>query len=796
MKLTFHRLPSVVALSAAAIAAAVSVQGSPRSVSLLNDQWEFSLTPDSGSVVKPYTKIVDLPHDWSITLPYDRNAPAGNDGAYLPTGKGVYRKSLTMSAEDLAGKRHRLLFEGVYERWTLKVNGREVGFRPYGYSSVIYDITPYLVPGENSIEVDVDNSNQKNCRWYSGSGIYRNVKLLSTAETAIEPWSLFITTPKVDAGAATVAATFNVDGLKPDSRLTAEVEVFDGDGNKVGSASLPEVGNPPEVTLQVATPRLWSPESPSLYTMRLILKENGNEVDRTEETFGIRTITFSADDGLRLNGEPLILNGGCVHHDNGILGAASYDAAEARKVRLMKEAGFNAVRTSHNPPSPAFLDECDRQGLLVIDEAFDGWRDEKNSNDYHLFFDDWALADIEAMVRRDRNHPSIMAWSIGNEVMERKKIEIVTTARKLAAECKRNDPTRPVTQALCSWDADWEIYDPLAEELDIVGYNYMIHKSETDHQRDPQRVMWQTESYPADAFSNWVKTADNPYIIGDFVWTAIDYIGESGIGRYHYTGQTEGEHYTRPQWPWHGAYCGDIDITGWRKPISHYRDFLYNPQRKLYMAVREPDGYHGEVRTTQWGVWPTWESWNWEGHENKPVEVEVASRYPRVKLYLNGALLGEMPVSRENGYKAVFTIAYEPGVLRAVGVDENANEVEETTLETAGAPYAIRLTPDKTLLAADNQDISFVVAEVVDKQGRVVPEAAAPIEFSVGGPAAIIASGSADLASMDSYMTPTTTTWKGRAIVAVKSTHTPGSFKLTATSPKLKSATTKLKSAK
>ena len=251
------------------------------------------------------------------------------------------------------------------------------------------------------------------------------------------------------------------------------------------------------------------------------------------------------------------MNGACVHHDHGILGAAAFDAAEARKVRLLKEGGFNAVRTSHNLPSPAFLDECDRQGLLVIDEALDGWREHKNENynDYNLWFDEWAVKDVGDMVRRDRNHPSIIAWSIGNEVIERKKIEIVQSARKLAGECRKLDPTRPVTEALCAWDADWEIYDPHAEALDIVGYNYMIHKSESDHARCPERVMWQTESFPRDAANNWHKVKENPYIIGDFVWTGIDYLGESGIGRYHYKGETEGEHYQNDQWPWHGGYC-------------------------------------------------------------------------------------------------------------------------------------------------------------------------------------------------------------------------------------------------
>ena len=291
--------------------------------------------------------------------------------------------------------------------------------------------------------------------------------------------------------------------------------------------------------------------------------------------------------------------------------------------------------------------------MLVIDEAFDGWRDEKNKYDYSTLFDKYWQQDVDAMVLRDRRHPSIISWSIGNEVIERKKLEVVTTAHKLASEVHRYD-ARPVTSALASWDKDWEIYDPLAAQLDVTGYNYMIHKSATDHQRVPDRIMWQTESYPKDAFQNWAKVNDHDYIIGDFVWTGIDYLGESGIGRWWYDGDVAGEHYQRPLYPWHAAHCGDIDLTGWRKPISHYRSMLYNDTEKLYLAVKEPDGYKGKIRTGLWAVWPTWESWNWPGHEGKDIEVEVYSKYPKARLLLNDKVIAEKEVNRLTEFKAVF----------------------------------------------------------------------------------------------------------------------------------------------
>lgn len=776
------------------LAAGAMPASAARESRLLNDNWHLVITPDSTSGLPSVSKTVNLPHDWSVEYPFTENAPSGSDGGYSTNGKGTYTKDLDLTAKELEDAKYSLLFEGVYERWTLKVNGREVGFRPYGYSSVIYDITPYLHAGVNQIQVDVDNSHQPNCRWYTGSGIYRHVHLIRTGETAVAPWSLYITTPEVGEAEATVDVSFDVDGLKAGARVDAKISVYDPAGAVVATTVLPVSADHVAGSLKVKSPELWSPDTPALYTMNVELTEGGKALDSVDETFGIRTISYSAKEGFKLNGKPVLLNGACVHHDHGLLGAAAYDAAEARKVRLLKEGGFNAVRTSHNTPSPGFLDECDRQGLLVIDEAFDGWRQEKKPYDYHLWIDEWGTKDVGDLVRRDRNHPSIIAWSIGNEVIERKEIQVVSTARKLAGECRRLDPTRPVTEALCAWDSDWEIFDPHAEALDVMGYNYMIFKHADDHERCPERIMWQTESYPRDAAANWHKVKEFPYIVGDFVWTGLDYLGEAGIGRYYYTGQTEGEHWQANQWPWHGAYCGDIDITGWRKPISHYRDMLYNADgAKLYMAVREPDGYHGELHHTMWSVWPTWESWNWAGHEGKPIDVEVQSRYPRVRLYLNDKLVGEKEAGEAHDCLAIFNLPYEPGTLKATGVDAAGNEVETVMLSTAGAPAAIRLTPDKTTITADGQDLVFVVAEVVDAQGRVVPDAALPLTFTVAGNAEIKGTGSADLTDNSSYATPEATTWKGRAMAVVGGAGKKGAVVLRATAPGVKAATIRLK---
>lgn len=770
---------------------------------LFNQGWKF-LLGDIPEAAQPSFddqtwRTLELPHDWSIEGTTHPDAPMGNDGGYYPAGIGWYRKTFTVPATQ-AGQHLSLYFEGVYMNAEVFINGKSVGKRPYGYSSFNYDITPYIEYGKaNTIAVRVDNSEQKNCRWYTGSGIYRHVWLITHDALHIAHWGTFITTPIVEKEQAQVKLEVtikNTSNQDRDIKLSAQLKQADTEaGQGEQTLHIAAQGTTTATLLvDVAQPQLWSPQSPTLYTALIDIKENGQTIDAVTETFGIRTISYNATEGFRLNGEPLLLNGGCLHHDNGVLGAKSFNAAEARKVRLMKEAGFNAVRTSHNIPSEAFLDECDRQGLLVIDESFDGWRDEKLPHDYHKYIDQWWQADIESMVLRDRNHPSIFCWSIGNEIIERKKLEVVTTARKFANYIRQFDSIRPITSALASWDNDWEIYDPLAEAHDIVGYNYMIHKSESDHQRVPNRVMMQTESYPRDAFQNWAKVNDYPYIIGDFVWTAIDYLGESGIGRFYYRGETAGEHYQANHYPWHGAYCGDIDITGWRKPISHYRQILYNANKKLHLAVREPNGYYGEVRITQWSVWPTWESWNWPGHEGKTIEVEVYSRYPRVQLYLNDKLMSEQATGREQQFKATYALPYETGTLRAVGLDESGQPQETILLATADKAASIRLQADKTALSADGQDLAYIVAEVVDKAGNVLPIADNALQFSISGQGKIEATGSGDLKDTEPYTSTSCKAWKGRALAVVRTTHKGGTITLKVTSPGLRSATIKLKS--
>ena len=724
------------------------------------------------------TQTVDLPHDWDIFEgPNSGQGTTGTGGGWFEAGKGEYRKEFRVESLELRDKLVKLHFEGVYQKAEVYVNGQRAGQHHYGYTPFTVDVTPYINKDKkqaNEVVVKVDNSQQPNCRWYSGSGIYRHVWLETMPALHIAENGVFVTTPEVSADKARVQVDVTVQNESQADRNATVV---------VGGAQLMvavKAGESKTVTttLFVNNPRLWSPESPTLYEAKVELKEAGNVIDNATARYGIRSFSFDAENGFVLNGQKVLINGACVHHDDGVLGARAFDDAEIRKVRQMKEAGFNLIRTSHNPTTRAFLEACDSIGMLVIDEAFDGWRTQKNPYDYSTVIDSCFRQDIHAMVLRDRNHPSVISWSIGNEVIERKDIRVVYTARQMKKAIHELDTTRPVTEALCAWDRDWEIYDPHAEVLDVAGYNYMIFKHASDHERDPKRVIWQTESYPRDAFRNWAVVNDFPYVVGDIVWTGLDYLGESGIGRNYYKGEREGESWIEGGQPeWHGAPCGDVDITGWRKPISHYREMLWNltpnpspkGEGRIYLCAKEPNGYHGEIKTTMWSVWPTWESWTWPSWEGKPVEVEVYTHQPEVKLYLNDQLIGTKQVSRDTEFKAVFSVPYKAGTLRAEAGGESV------TMKTAGEPARLRLTPDRTVMTADGQSLTFVTVEVLDKQGTLVPEAAIDCEATVKGAGKLLAFASADLKDTEPYTSSHVKTWKGRALLVVRSTQKGGS---------------------
>jgi beta-galactosidase len=769
---------------------------------LFDYNWKFFQGDTASAKSREFNDMswrsLDLPHDWSIEGKISPKNPTGGAGGYFPAGIGWYRKTFKVPGE-WKGKKVSIYFEGVYMNSEVFINGKSFGIYPYGYSSFSYDLSPYLdFNNENVIAVRVDNSQQVNSRWYSGSGIYRHVWMNVTDAVHIANWGVAITTPDVSPQKATVQIKTLV---KNESDLPQSIALStwlkDANSKNAGNSQVKvelAANSEKEVaqTIIVANPQRWTPESPRLYDAQISIILNKNVIDKTETSFGIRSIEFTPENGFKLNGKTVKLNGGCVHHDNGCLGAAAFDRAEERKVELLKAAGFNAVRTSHNPPSEAFLNACDKLGLLVVDESFDCWRTGKNKQDYAQYFAQWWKRDLDAMVLRDRNHPSIVMWSIGNEIVERGSPDAVKTAKMLADAIKEIDNVRPVTSAIVDNGKDWATLDSLMAAHDVGGYNYHLWSASADHKRVPSRMIVQTESYPRDAFANWKLVKSNNYVLGDFVWTAMDYLGESGIGRWYYSGDVPGEHWEHDFFPWHGAYCGDIDLIGWRKPISHYRNLLYNNTEKLYIAVREPEPDPLEIKTTWWSVWPTWESWTWPEYLGKAIKVEVYSKYPKVRLYLNNKLIGEKPTTEEQEHKAEFTVPYAAGRLKAIGVD-NDKEVESTVLQTSGEAAKIKLTADRKEIIANGQDLSYVAIEITDKDGVLQPNTVNRLQLKIDGPGIIAGVANADMKDTDPYVGNTHKAWHGRALVIIKSTHSAGDIKLTVSSADLSEAILNIK---
>lgn len=765
----------------------------------IDEGWRFHYGEAAGAVSPDYDdsswRTLSLPHDWCVETeaaeaaggehigPFSRSSVGGNSTGQTVGGEGWYRKTFTLKKED-KNKRIMLYFEGAYNHTTVWVNGRKAYFNHYGYQSFRFDATEFCkAPGkENVITVKVTN-NGMNTRWYAGAGIYRHVWLVKTPQLHLDTWHNYIHTSEVTEGNATV----NVETLlknEQSRKLKGEVTVqlLDKDGNIVASGRQ-EVGvdgnGEKEVRfgMQVAKPQLWSPESPYLYKAVITVKDrkSGDE-DRTVTRFGIRTLEFSADRGFLLNGKSVLLHGGCVHHDNGLLGAAAYDAAENRKITLLKNEGFNALRTAHNMTSEHFLEACDSIGMMVVDEAFDQWLQAKNKDDYHQYFKEYSDRDMQTMILRDRNHPSIIMWSIGNEIPGRITAEGQAVAARLRNTILALDTTRPLTAAIPSWDDfrhSWDDDNNLAfKSLDVGGYNYLYDKYEHDHQSYPDRVMVGLETYPKRAAENWVLAERLPYVIGDFVWTAMDYLGESGIGSASF--RKSGNQPFSPGWPWFNGWCGDIDLIGNKKPQSYYRDVVWH-RKPVTMAVEEaaPEGTHMSV--SLWGWQLEQQSWTWDYPHGTPLNVNVYSRAPQVRLYLNDSLVGTKTTSAT--FWAGFTVPYEPGTLRAVEYD-GEKEGDFFILKTTGTPVALRLVSDRGSATADGKDLVYVTAELVDAEGQVVYDSQRTVRFSIEGEGSILACGNACPNDMESFRNSSPRLYNGRAQAIVKTTRTAAGFTL------------------
>ncbi len=795
----------------------------------LDDGWRFLRGEAPGAELPAFDdaswRLLDLPHDfsvedlppraadangegalWGTTVtptrvgPFDTELSAGGrDTGWFVGGTGWYRKRFSAAAVP-AGGQVEIVFDGVYMNCDVWLNGTLLGNHPYGYTAFSYDLTPYLRrDGENILAVRVRNEG-RNSRWYSGSGIYRHVWLNTTGSVRVPLWGIFVTTPEVSKDKAAVRVAVQIENRAQAAQdASVRVRLFDSQNVNIGSRdvsrSLSAGGTGSvEEAFTVAAPQLWSMSAPRLYRADVELLVNGQATDSMATSFGIRKVEVDAERGLRINGEPVKLRGGCLHHDNGLLGAAAIDRAEERRVELMKAHGFNAIRTSHNPPSAAFLDACDRLGMLVMDEAFDQWERQKNARDYHLSFADWWQRDIEAMVLRDRNHPSVIMWSIGNEIPERAEPRGVEIAKKITEHIKTLDQTRPITAAINGARGGSEGLDPAFQFLDVGGYNYLEQAYQPDHARHPARIIVGTESFPGRAFESWAPVERNAYVIGDFVWTGMDHLGESSIGNAQlnvparpgpgapapaaqtspasggpaatsFAWPASGSNISLP-FPWFNCYCGDIDLIGQPKPQWYYRRVLWGLSPAEMLVQRPVPNGRTEV-ISWWGWSDELPSWTWPGSEGKSLKVRVYTSADEVRLLLNGREIGVKPVPPDAQLKAEFDVPYAAGELKAVARSKG-QQVAECVLKTAGAPAGLRLRADRTTLRRSRNDLAYVTVEVVDQAGELVPDAVVPVTFEVSGAGELAAAGSANPKDVFSFCRPSPKTFHGKAIAIVR----------------------------
>lgn len=760
-----------------------------------NGEWKFRIAELEDAHNPEFDdsswKTVDLPHDWSTedynlqdslhVGPFFKNEPRGADIGYLRTGTCWYRKEWK-TPKGLGENQVILNFDGVQTQMELWINGKLVGENMYGYSPLNFNITEYLNKSgkTNVLAVKTVNSGE-NSRWFAGGGIYRPVRISILHPVSVADWGLFVTTPAVTKSQATINYQVKINNFSAETQNIRFEAIATGPDEQVieigsGSEKIESPGVTINVNGSIDNPQLWEIDNPHLYRAVIKLFIDEELKDEYTTTFGIRSIEYSAGTGFLLNGREILMKGACLHHDNGILGAAAFRDAEYRRVRIMKENGFNAIRTSHNPPSEDFLNACDEYGMLVIDEAFDHWVKPKRPNDYSNYFEEWYKKDIQAMVLRDRNHPGIVMWSFGNEVQERADPEGIEVGKKLIAAIKEYDTTRPVTQAICGfWDnpgREWDYSAGAFEICDIGGYNYQYQQYESDHLKYPERIMYGSEAVAMQAWEHWEMVKKHSYVIGDFVWTGMDYIGESGIGHTIRSEDPNAKAHGLQPWPWYNAWCGDIDLTGNKKPQSFYRDVVWGESR-LEMLVQRPMEEGFTEITSFWG-WPEeMKSWTWPGSDNKKMKVRVYSSYPKVRLELNGNTIGEKVIRSKDKYIAEFSVPYQPGTLKAIGLSGDSI-LESQILRTAGALKNINLVPESNELRADRNSLIYIQVEARDETGTLLPDASTSLTVEVSGAAELLAAGNASPTLQGSFRDASFELFRGRGLIIIRSTGTHG----------------------
>ena len=795
-----HRIPLTAVLL---LAAAPGYAQAPRERQLFDNGWRFHLGDVTGgqspALADKDWRPVDLPHDWSIEGPYSSQNASGT--GFLPGGIAWYRKTFQLPAS-MRGRRVSVRFDGVYRDSTVWINGARLGSRPYGYSTFEYDLTPHLRFGaaSNVLAVRVDHSVVADSRWYPGSGIYRHVWLNVTGPVHIAPWGVYVTTPVAGEAEALASIETRVMNESPaEARATVVTSVLNESSEEVASAKVEEPiasGKDRTFAQQVAIPRpsLWSPEQPHLYTAVSRVYLDGKLADEQRTPFGIRSFYFSPEKGLVFNSRPIKMKGVCIHHDLGALGAAFFEEALERRLKRFKEIGVNAIRCSHNPMAPEFYDLCDRLGFLVMDEAFDEWIGGKRKwaegwnagvaarRGYHEAFEEWGVRDAQDMVLRDRNHPSIVMWSIGNEIdypddpfthpRGRDGVKpnslsadlMPPIARRLISAVKQFDVTRPVTMALA--DIDASNATGLANMLDVVGYNYLEQHYERDHRTYPNRVIYGSEN--SRGLDAWRPVALNDYVGGQFLWTGMDYLGEAS------------------RYPSHGSSAGLLDIQGFQKRDAYFRQALWSDKPMLYAAAWGAGA--DESRMAEWprnlGRIPAMERWGWTGDPRKNIPVEVYTNCDSVELTLNGRSLGEKPIADRLLPALLWSVPNEAGAVEIVG--KKAGVIAARfQLKTVGQPESIELSPDLKTLKNDGRQVSTIEVHVVDRNGNRVPDAAQTVSFEVAGAGRLMAAGNADLTDGTPVTASQVKLYQGRALAVVRSGAGSGKITVRATAPGL-----------
>lgn len=754
---------------------------------------------------------VDLPHDWSIedipggqapaqVGPFDKNSPTRTATGFTLGGVGWYRKHFRVDgfAPDT---RIEIAFDGAYLDSEVYLNGHRLGSNVHGYIPFAFDLTPYLNrTGDNVLAVRIANEG-RNSRWYSASGLYRTVTLdVLPAATRIARWGAGAWTRSLSGGSAKIDVTTTVDA--PDATATLVTRLVDASGRTVAEARDPAGTADVKQTLTVRAPRLWSPDAPALYALHSEIRRGDKIVDHMVQPFGIRIIAFDPHLGMTINGKTTKLRGGCVHHDNGLLGARAFADADDRRVRLLKARGYNAIRSSHNPASRSLRDACDRLGMLLIEEAFDAWQEPKEPQDFSTKFRDHWQEVISAMVLSARNSPSVILWSIGNEIPYRAMVEGVEWEWKLANAVKRIDPTRPVTAGL-----NGVLGAPLVAQagtarpgregkadnastifLDVPGYNYRFDDIEREQVEHPERVVYASETFPRDVFDYRALSDRAPYFLGEFVWTAMDYVGEAGIGATAYLKKGSAPYYFAG-WPWVNAWCGDVDLIGQQKAASLARDVAWDIS-PVEMTVQRPvpDGKYEWI--ANWG-WPDeLTSWTWPGSETKPLLVRVYSSGDRVELRLNGKPAGEKTLGKGDKMTAEFPVPYTPGVLEVLAYRQG-KLIGRRRLETVGAAAKLRLGAEALSGRKGRDALAYLPLEILDAQGRLLPDEQRDVTLTITGPAELIGFGSANPLAVGSFQSPSTKSYRGRALAILRATGS-GKVEVEARSEGLASARTSI----